>query len=268
MKGDIMDNILYEKPKGHVKKMAVAGIIVTLAFLAFYVLIEVKSYEIMTQVYSITPTGLDFASDFLSINGLFSIAALVFFFGMFFSKKRAFFMTFMLWAMLLTNLYFVMPKIATLVQAFSSVTGLQLIYYIGLILPQAIVSALLVAFILQKDSAVKKTSGILAWISVIAGAVLFVFQIIYSAGQFTGTDVITDMSSLWGAVAILVLVCLSAVLLMASKNTVLAKEEKEEDDAQDAEDPDEQLDEVVEKIAQQVCKGEDQTEETDSKDDA
>ena len=176
-----MDTVLNEKPKGPLKKWSIAGIVAVLAFFVLYVLIEMQSYQYITMMYGMEPSGLDIANDFLSINGLFSAAALIFFIGLFASKKRGFFMPFMLWTMLLTNLYFVMPKLSSLVELFYSLTGMQLMYYLGLILPQIVLSALLVSFILQKGSENKKITQNLALVTMIFGVVYFVFQMIYGA---------------------------------------------------------------------------------------
>lgn len=266
MKGDIMENTLYEKPKGALKKWAVAGIITTLLFLFSYVLIDVYYSQMMLQMYGALLGGLDYASIFLSVNGLFAAAALAFFIGLFASKNRGFFIKFILWTMLLTNLYFVMPGIASLVQIFGSYTGLQLFYYMGLLLPQTLAAVLMVSFIVQKDSENKKPTRILAWISILAGAALFVFQIIYALQQSSSMDFFGNAYNFSGAIAVAFIVCLSFVILLASNKPcektaageTAAKESGEE------EDEDEELDEVVEKIAHQVCKGDNNPSEADA----
>lgn len=263
-----MENILVEKPKGQFKIWAIAGIAVSIVFLAFYVLLESKTYDMMMQMYGVGTAGTDMASDFLSINGLFCSAALVFFIGLFASKNRKIFMPFMLWTLLLTDLYFVMPKLSTLVQVFYSTTGMQMMYYLGLLLPPTLMAILLVSLILQKESENKKTTNVLAGISIIAGAFLFIFQIIYTVTNATGTDAITDMAGLWGAMAILVNICFSALIFFSTKkpSAKISVSENETGNEEDEEDEDEQLDEVVEKIAQQVCKGDDVTASGDDPD--
>lgn len=259
MKGDIMDNILYEKPKGAIKKWAIAGIITSILFFVSYVFVDLYYYQMVTLMYGTEPGGLDYASIFLSVNGLFGTAAVVFFIGIFIAKKRQFFISFLLWALLLLDLYFVMPSISSLVQMFAGYTGMDLMYYLGLILPQTLVAVLLVSFILQKDSQDKKTTRVLSWVSLIAGVVLFVFQIIYvlmNTAQAGTTNIISMGYNLSGAAIIAFIVCLSGVILMASKKpSETGGDKTKEVPAEEEEESDEELDEVVEKIAQQVCKG-------------
>jgi hypothetical protein len=249
-----MENILIEKPKGALKKWAVAGIITSLLFLVSYVLIDMYYYQMMTVLYQTELSGLDYASIFISVNGLFGVAALLFFIGIFAAKKRRFFIQFMLWTMLLVDLYFAMPSIGSLVQIFGSYTGLQMMYYVGLLLPQTLIAVLLVSFILQKDSEHKKITRVLGWVSIIAGAVLFVFQIIYAAMQAGSMDFLGNVYDFSGAIALALIICLSVVILLASKKPSEAAVAEEDGKARGE---DEQLDEVVEKIAQQVCKGDD-----------
>ncbi len=249
-----MENVLYEKPKGALKKWAVAGIVTSLLFLVSYVLIDLYYYQMMTQMYGMALTGLDYASIFISVNGLFGAFALAFFTGLFVSKNRKFFVQLTLWAMLLTDLYVVMPGIASLVQIFGAYTGVQLMYYVGLLLPQTLIAVLLVSFILQKDAENKKPTRILAWVSIAASAVLFVFQIIYAAMQAAFMDFLGNVYDFSGAIAIAFIACLSVVILLACKG---APKETADDQAVGGTDDkaeDEELDEVVEKIAQAVCK--------------
>lgn len=249
-----MENVLYEKPRGALGKWAVAGIVTSLLFLISYVLIDLYYHQMMTQMYGMGLTGLDYASIFLSVNGLFSAFALAFFIGLFASKNRRFFVQLMLWAMLLADLYVVMPGIAGLVQSFGAYTGLELMYYLGMRLPQTLVAVLLISFILQKDSKKRKTTRTLAWISIIASAVLFVFQIVYVLMQSSSVDFLGMVYGLSGAIAIAFIACLSVVILLACKGS-------SDDQATGGEDgtcENEELDGVVEKIAHAVCKNDGQ----------
>gem|GEM_PF-3570422 len=262
-----MDNILYEKPKGHLKKLAVAGFVASLLFLIFYVLIDVTYSQTMLQMYGVQTGASDFVSLFLSINGLFAAAALAFFIGLFLSKNRRFFVKLMLWVLLLADLYVVMPSISTLVQVFASYTGLQLVYYVGLLLPQLLIAVLLVSFMAQKDAPDKKPTRVLAWISIFAGVVLFVFQIVYTISNAPQTDLFNVLYFITGPIAIAFIVCLAAAILLAcqtpSEKTEPADESVKKEGEQ-VEEEDEQLDEVVEKIACAVCKEDDkEPKETD-----
>jgi hypothetical protein len=257
MKGDIMENSLYEKPNGHLKKWAIAGVISSIIFAVSFVCTAVYYYQQVIQAYGVVPDGLSYVGLFLNVNGLFAAAVLVFFIGLFAAKKRSFFIPFMLWTILLTDLYFVMPGFTTMVQIFASYTGLQLMYYLGLLLPQTLLAILLVSFLAQRGSENKKPTRILAWISIAASVVLFVFQIINAAGKVSTMDFFGNMYNFSGAIAIAFIVCLSGVILLAAKKPcakTAADEAAGKDNAEDEEYQDEELDEVVEKIAHQVCK--------------
>jgi len=208
-----MENCLAKKPTGTLKTWTIVGIIVSILFFVCYVLIDVSYY----QAYPTQIAVPDFISLFLTFNGLFATAAIVFFIGLFAAKKRNFFIKFMLWAMALTGLYFVMPGLSSLVGFFGTYSSYELLYYVGLLLPQTLVSVLLVSAIIQKDCENNMTTNTIAWISIVADIVLFVFQIVYVFVQPPqSADMSSIIISLAGAIAIAVIFCLSFVILTAT----------------------------------------------------
>ena len=247
-----MENILEQRPQGKLKGWALAGLITSLLFMVCSVIFELYFNRMATEIYQTQLTVQDFASIFISSNGLFQAALFVFFIGLFLSKKRNFFIKFLLWTMMLLNFYFAMPAITGVVSFFWSYSGIDLLYYIGMYLPQILAGVLLAAFIIQKDSDKKGATNTLAWVSIIADAFLFVYQVVF-ASQSGAADFYTAVYNFGGAVAISSLICLSVVILLTANTgktgNLTASREKSKEAV---------LDELVEKIAQDVCKNDEE----------
>jgi hypothetical protein len=243
-----MENILEQKPQGKFKGWALAGIITSLLFMVTAVVFELYFYNLATTVYQTQLGAADYASIFISSNGLFQTALFIFFIGLFASRKRGSFVKFMLWTMMLLDFYFAMPAITGAISLFWSYSGIELLYYFGLYIPQILAGVLLAAFIIQKDSEKKNAVNTLAWVSVIADAFLFIFQVV-SASTSGAVDFTTAVYSFSGGIAISSLFCLSVVILLATKanktGTLNAPKEKKKETM---------LEDLVEKIAQEVSK--------------
>jgi hypothetical protein len=229
-------DVLLQKPKNSVKTWSIVGIIAIIAYFVCYVFID-KFYA---TNYPDQLTGLDFVGFFISYNGIFTTAALVFLLGLFIAKKRESFLKIMLWVLMLTGFYFSMPGINNLFQYFVTYSGLQLMYYIGLYLPQVLVSVLLVSAILQKDSENKNITNMIAWIGIVVDILLIIFQFVNVFGgqqsPNTADAVVVAMAT---PVALVVIIVIDFVFLAATKAGVVASGQNNE----------ETLDNLVEKIA-------------------
>lgn len=240
-----MENILEQKPQGKLRGWAFAGLITSLVFMVSCVIFELYFQNMAATVYQTQLTALDYISIFISSNGLFQTALFVFFIGLFISKKRSFFIKFLLWTMMLLDFYFAMPAITGVIQFFWSYSGNELLYYMGMYLPQILTGVLLAAFILQKDSEKKGATNTIAWVSIIADAFLLVYQVVF-ASQSGAADFYTAVYYFGGAIAISSLICLSVVILLATKaDKITASKEKSKEEV---------LDDLVERIAQEVSK--------------
>lgn len=242
-----MENILEQKPQGKLKGWAYAGLIISIVFMFSTVIFELYFNRLAADVYQTQLTGLDYVSIFISSNGLFQTALFIFFIGLFVSKKRSFFINFLLWTMMLLDFYFAMPAITGVVSFFWSYSGSELLYYMGMYLPQILTGVLLVAFIMQKDSEKKNATNTLAWVSIIADVFLLIFQVVF-ASQSGATDFYTAVYYFGGTIAIASLICLSVVILIA------AKTEKTDGISAPKKKKEAILDELVEKIANEVSK--------------
>lgn len=241
-----MENILEQKPQGKLKKWMIAGIVSSLLFVVCYIFAAVYTYQMALQMYGAALIFEDYAGILLTMNGLFAVAALVFFIGMFSSKKRNFFLKFMLWTLMLLNFYFIMPRLGSLASLFLNYSGLQLLFYLGMLVPPVLIAILLVSFILQKDSEIKNATNNIAWISIIVNAALFVIQLVYLGLQGAFADLFGAIYNLSGAVLIAQIVCLSAVILLATKTDGIAVKKERSKEAV--------LDDLVEKIANEASK--------------
>lgn len=229
-------DVLVQKPKGQVKIWAIAGIIAIIVVYIFLVFIDVayaKAYQ--------GQLGLpDYFALFMNFNGLFITVILVFFIGLFASKKRDSFLKVILWIMMLVGLYYAMPSITRLIEFCTTYSGLELMYSLGLLLPSMLASALLVSAIIQKDSENKGVTNMIAWISIVVNVLLIVFQFVYifsNAQDLSSFDsLVIPLSS---TLAIVILTFLGFVFLAATK-TVTQEKGKEAE-----------LDNLVEKIAQE-----------------
>ncbi len=235
-------DVLVQKPKGQLKAWTLAGIIAIIVFYVCYVSIDLFYF----QAYGDQLTGFEYAGFFVSYNGIFTTVALVFLIGLFTAKKRAYFLQFMLWAMMLTGFFYAMPGINNLFQYFLTYSGLALMYYMGLYLPQILFSVLLVSVILQKDSENKSVTNMIAWISIVADIVLIVFQLvnIFSSGQ-APADFNAVIVSLATVISIAVSMLLSFVFLTATKTPSEKRAKKEA-----------ALDNLVENVAEEPQKEE------------
>lgn len=241
-------DVLVQKPKGSIKIWTLIGIIAVLVFYVCYTSIDLYYF----QASSGQVGALDYINLFISaLNGIFLTTILVFFIGLYVSKKKAFFLKFILWAMLLAGLYIGMPSIANLGQLFTAYSGLDLMYYIGLVLPSLLSCALLVSVLVQKDSENTSVTNMISWICIVVDVLLFVFQLVYvfnhaeNLGSFE-----TVIESLTGAVSIVVYTSLAFVFLNATKAAAKIGTEKEA-----------ALDNLVEKIAKGPQKEESNLEE-------
>lgn len=207
-------NALLQKPRDSIKKWSIAGIIAACVFYVCYIFVGI--YTNMAYYNALTP--LDFASLFLQYNGIFITAVLVFLIGLFVVKKREFFLQFMLWAMLLIGLYFYLPLLPNVPLSFFAYSGLDLMSYLGIMVPFLLACVLLISAIIQKESAHAAATNMIAWISIVVGILLLIFQIAAIAGQAANIDGIGSVLGLLARpAAIAVAICLSFVFLNATK---------------------------------------------------
>jgi hypothetical protein len=235
-------DVLSQKPKGQIKIWTIVGIIAVFVFFVCYAFMDLYYF----QAYADQITGLDFVGFFISYNGIFTTAVLVFLIGLFTAKKKESFQKIMLWIMMLTGFYFAMPGINGLFQYFVTYSGLALMYYIGLYLPQILVSVLLVSAILQKDSENKGITNMIAWIGIVVNILLVIFQFVNLFGNpqaGTAYTISTIMATLVSPIAIIVIICLDFIFLAVTKAGAAGGKSKEET-----------LDTLVEKIAKESKK--------------
>lgn len=242
-------DVLVQKPKGPIKIWTLAGIIAVAVFFVSYVFIALYYAQASAGQLPIS----DYIGLFISaFNGISTTAILVFFIGLFVSKKKNYFLKFMFWTILLTGLYRGVPNITSLFQVFTAYSGLELMFYLGLILPTILACALLVSAILQKDSENTSITNMIAWICIVVDVLLVVFQFVYvfSSNTESMSSLEAVFGSLSGSFYLIVLICLAFVFLNATKAAVKNGIVKETS-----------LDELVEKIAKEPKKVEENLEE-------
>jgi hypothetical protein len=232
-------DVLVQKPKGSVKAWTIAGIIAVIVFYVCYVFIDLY----YSQAYQGQLGTFDFIGLFIGYNGIFTASVLVFLIGLFTAKKKEYFLKFMLWTMMLTGFFVAMPGITNLFQYFMTYSGIALMYYIGLSLPQILICVLLVSAILQKDSVNKSITNMIAWIGIVVNVLLIIFQLVYLFGSQQSMDSpLTAIAALISTVAMVAIICLDFVFLNATKASVTAGNGKLKEET---------LDNLVEKIAKE-----------------
>jgi len=248
-------DVLLQKPKGSIKVWTIAGIIAILAFYVCYVFIDLFYF----QAYTDQLGTLDYIGFFITFNGIFTTAVMVFFIGLYASKKKSNFLKFMLWTMMLTGFYFSMPSISNLAQFFTTYNGLDLMYYIGLLLPQLLICVLIVSAILQKDSENTSVTNMIAWVCIVVDVLLLVFQFVYIFSHTENmSSISTGLIAFSGSISIIILICLAFVFLNATKAAVKNGAVKEvaldnlvEKIAKDPKVEESNLEDMVEKISRE-----------------
>lgn len=181
-----------DKKQGKLTGWLAGGIISGFVYIAALVFFYNFFSEAAAGVYDATAMAANTFGAISDSFGLVVFLMLVFFIGLLAKKSASrFFVKFFIWAVLIASLYYVMPRFVdfyNIVAFNSTITTLQTLHILCLMVPQIIFTASILAYIIQMDSKERKVAYTLSWIAFLAAIVMFVVEAIYVGNQISVAD--------------------------------------------------------------------------------
>jgi hypothetical protein len=212
-----MENTIAEKTKNNRNGWLIGGVIAALVYIAATVLFIVAFNQAAGGVYDGVSMTMSTIGAIADTFGTVVIITLIFFIGLLKGKgESSFFVKFFLWAVLITGLYYIMPRFAdfyNIVEYNSTITALQTVHILATMVPHMLFVAAILSFILQAELENKKVSYILSWLSFLAAVGMFVVEAVFIGYQISDADRLLNLSYYsMGAFGTFVLIFFSAVL--------------------------------------------------------
>ena len=217
-----MEEALDLKARNKKNGWLAGGLVAASVYIASLIFFIVYFNEAAGGIYDAASMAFSTMGAVADTFGTVVILALIFFAGILKKKgESVFFVKFFLWAVLITGLYYMMPRLAdfyNIVEYSSTITNLQTIHILATMLPQMLFTVSILACILQMGSEKNKAAYTLTWLSFLVAIGMFVVETVYIGYQISAADRALNISYYcMGAFGILTLVFFSAVLHEATK---------------------------------------------------